>query len=345
MSNEQHVRLVDKPACLICGAGGEKIHRDVSDRINGVPGKWEVRRGSCGECRALWLDPAPAPADVGKLYEGNYFTHSAGEPQAKINNSSWSSLERALLHSTLAYPPQGSPPPLISVLKAHISTYAQRTQARAMWLPYKQNGTLLDYGCGNGLLLQRMAELGWRVSGYDFDPIAAATASVQLGIQIFSGDDRGFLRQAQWDAITMSHVIEHLPDPRPVLTSLYENLAPGGRLSIATPNSGGLGERLFGRDWYNLSIPFHLYLYDPVSLAKLFRGLGFKSFKIWTSPFVAQKVWLTSSALRAGRKPHEAASVSQRLLAKTFAVTQRLLSFAAPSNRQCEELCAIVQRV
>lgn len=341
------VRLVEKPECLACGHAGRKLYDRLADRINGVPGSWGVRGGSCGQCRAVWLDPAPEPADIGKLYEGNYFTHSAGQQRVGKTGEAWTLLERWLLRSKLGYPvPKGLPAPSsLSLLKARATSHQLRTQARAMWLPWREGGRLLDYGCGNGLLLERMAQLGWQVSGYDFDPIAAATAEKRLSIQIHSGDDRRFLEGAELDAVTMSHVIEHLPDPTPVLEMLYRALRPGGALSIATPNAASLGRRIFGSDWYNLSIPFHLFVYDQVALGRVFKRAGFQSFTIWTAPIGAQKAWLTSGALRAGRAPHGKSSVGQRIGADLFAVVERLGDSVSLSAGLGEELCAIVRRV
>ena len=51
-----------------------------------------------------------------------------------------------------------------------------------------------------------------------------------------------------FDAVVMSNVLEHLPNPIETLQECRRVLKPGGRLISITPNSDSLGRKLF-REW------------------------------------------------------------------------------------------------
>jgi 2-polyprenyl-3-methyl-5-hydroxy-6-metoxy-1,4-benzoquinol methylase len=58
-----------------------------------------------------------------------------------------------------------------------------------------------------------------------------------------------------FDAITMSHVIEHVPDPLASLDKCRRLLRLGGYLVLSTPNVRSLGHQRFGQSWRGLE-PF-----------------------------------------------------------------------------------------
>jgi len=121
-------------------------------------------------------------------------------------------------------------------------------------------GTLLDVGCGNGEYLLRMAHLGWRVQGVEPDPTSAAMAK-RHGIEVFEYRLNDIPKEAgRFDVITMSHVIEHLSDPRAEFGRLLAMLKPGGLLVVLSPNPGGSLARAFGQSWRGLEPPRHLVL-------------------------------------------------------------------------------------
>jgi SAM-dependent methyltransferase len=123
--------------------------------------------------------------------------------------------------------------------------------------------------------LSTMRDLGWRVEGVDFDPAAAAAAAAR-GLAVRCGSlERQAFPDATFDAITMSHVVEHLPDPLQTLTECARILKPGGRLILWTPNTASLGHHLLKQCWRGLEPPRHLHLFSPASVRALLEKAGF----------------------------------------------------------------------
>ena len=59
----------------------------------------------------------------------------------------------------------------------------------------------------------------------------------------------------------MFDVIEHLFDPRSVLTAIARALVPGGLMVISTPNYDSASRHLLGVDWAVLSPLEHVYYF------------------------------------------------------------------------------------
>lgn len=100
-----------------------------------------------------------------------------------------------------------------------------------------------------------MQALGWQVEGVDFDPKGVRNAQAK-GLTVHLGDlDRQGYPDDSFDAVAMSHVIEHVPDPSALLRECRRILKPGGRLVVLTPNVASWGHRLYGSDWRGLEPP------------------------------------------------------------------------------------------
>jgi 2-polyprenyl-3-methyl-5-hydroxy-6-metoxy-1,4-benzoquinol methylase len=144
-----------------------------------------------------------------------------------------------------------------------------------------------------------MQARGWTVRGSDFDPQAARTARTTHGIEVDVGElatiaypDRAF------DAVTVRHVLEHVPEPIAFLAECWRILRPGGRLVIVTPNIDSLGHRYFADRWRGLEQPRHLFLYGSAPLRVLFSRVGVDAAEIFTTAqggdYVLRSSWLAS---------------------------------------------------
>ena len=103
--------------------------------------------------------------------------------------------------------------------------------------------TVLDVGCGGGILSESLAGRGATVTGIDMGdaPLAAAKYHMQVsGLQI---DYRKTTAEAlaegepeNFDVITCLELLEHVPDPSSTLRACSKLTKPGGNLFFATIN-------------------------------------------------------------------------------------------------------------
>jgi 2-polyprenyl-3-methyl-5-hydroxy-6-metoxy-1,4-benzoquinol methylase len=150
-----------------------------------------------------------------------------------------------------------------------------------MFLDDISGGKILDVGCGDGRFLSRMHARGWTVDGIDFDAQAIATVKQKYGLHLRHGNLlKAGLEANSFDAVTMSHVVEHLPDPIAFVNEIHRILKPGGRFVATTPNADGLGHKKFGQHWWGLDAPRHLHVFSAASLAEVGRRGGFTNVKI-----------------------------------------------------------------
>lgn len=102
--------------------------------------------------------------------------------------------------------------------------------------------SLLDVGCGGGLLSEPMARLGFAVTGIDASARNIGTASVHAAEQQLNVVYRHATAEtlagegASFDVVLTMEVVEHVRDPGAFLRSCASMLKPGGLMIVATLN-------------------------------------------------------------------------------------------------------------
>lgn len=168
-------------------------------------------------------------------------------------------------------------------------------------LPPLPVGRLLDFGCGGGSFLRRMADRGWAVTGLDCSPDAVQVVTRELGLRAFVGSlPHPHLAPSTFELITMWHSLEHVHDPLAVLREAYHLLVPGGRLVVACPNIDSWAFRRYAESWFGLDLPRHLTHFTPVSLGRMLQTAGLR---VVEHRGVRLPDWLRASARRASGTP------------------------------------------
>ncbi|TAJ87056.1 MAG: bifunctional 2-polyprenyl-6-hydroxyphenol methylase/3-demethylubiquinol 3-O-methyltransferase UbiG [Reyranella sp.] len=102
--------------------------------------------------------------------------------------------------------------------------------------------SLLDIGCGGGLLSEPMTRLGAAVTGVDASARNIATASVHAARQDLAIDYREGTAEAlaesgaQFDVVLALEIVEHVADVDLFLRSCGRMVKPGGLLFLSTLN-------------------------------------------------------------------------------------------------------------
>ena len=134
----------------------------------------------------------------------------------------------------------------------------------------------LDFGCGAGGFLKYLRERGTfrgqplRLTGHDLGSYAELLARAD-GFRILDLDALAREPDARYDVISLIEVIEHLPAPAEVIALVSRLLKPGGLLLLTTGNMDGRIARRQGIHYRYCAPEIHVSLFNPRSLAHLYR--------------------------------------------------------------------------
>lgn len=129
--------------------------------------------------------------------------------------------------------------PRIDALAEHLAAHFGRD--RNADRPF-EGLTLLDIGCGGGLLCEPMARLGFTVTGIDAGERNIEVAkhhAAQMDIAIDYRTATPEQISGQFDVVLSMEVIEHVPEPQTFLSACAERLKPSGAFCGATMNRTG----------------------------------------------------------------------------------------------------------
>lgn len=116
------------------------------------------------------------------------------------------------------------------------------TDLRTMGMKPLAGITILDVGCGGGLISEPLSRLGGTVTGLDPSPetIAAARAHAAtsgLAIDYRAGRAEDLAAErAQFDCVCCLEVVEHVPDVGQFVKLVASLVRPGGLLVLSTLN-------------------------------------------------------------------------------------------------------------
>ncbi len=150
-----------------------------------------------------------------------------------------------------------------------------------------------DIGCGGGILTEALAKAGAQATGLDLTTEAievarlhALEAGLQIDYRVQSVEDFAAESSGAFDALTCLEMLEHVPDPRSVLSACRELLKPGGRLFLSTlnrtPKAFALG--IVGAEYLLGLLPRGTHRYDrflkPSELRRALFDLGFENIEV-----------------------------------------------------------------
>ncbi len=126
---------------------------------------------------------------------------------------------------------------------------------------------LLDLGAGTGDFLITAQNSGFRVTGIEPNAKARKLAE-QKGVHLLESLKE--VSGQKFQAITLWHVLEHLPNLEEQITTLANLLEEDGVLVIAVPNFKSFDAKHYKSYWAAFDVPRHLWHFSRTSIAKLF---------------------------------------------------------------------------
>jgi SAM-dependent methyltransferase len=176
---------------------------------------------------------------------------------------------------------------------------------------FRTQGSVLDVGSSRGNFLIAMRSAGFAVYGVEPSPKNSDFARSANGIDTYTGTVEEFLAaptRRDFHVITVLNVIEHVPDPRNVLTRLRELLVEGGLMVLAVPDArlhaliGETRKKLGFADpfWMKprkhplvgFDPPAHLCAFEPRTISQLVQASGFQILALRNAPVILnQDLW------------------------------------------------------
>jgi 2-polyprenyl-3-methyl-5-hydroxy-6-metoxy-1,4-benzoquinol methylase len=174
-----------------------------------------------------------------------------------------------------------------------------------------QRPTVLDLGCGNGVLAEEL--LSWGYDAIGIDPSASGIAQARRLLPSIpfhqATADPTALAQLQltaFDAVVSTEVVEHVYSPRQWAAAAYASLKPGGVLICSTPYHGYLKNcalALSGKLDAHFTALWdggHIKFWSRRTLTALLQEAGFQ---VVAFRGAGRWPWLWKSMLIAARKP------------------------------------------
>jgi 2-polyprenyl-6-hydroxyphenyl methylase/3-demethylubiquinone-9 3-methyltransferase len=103
--------------------------------------------------------------------------------------------------------------------------------------------SVLDVGCGGGILAEAMARRGARVKGIDLSDKALKVAQLHLlesklsvEYEAASAEELAAREPGRYDVVTCMELLEHVPDPASTVRACAELARPGAQVFFSTIN-------------------------------------------------------------------------------------------------------------
>lgn len=124
---------------------------------------------------------------------------------------------------------------------------------------------ILEIGCGTSPYANIFIDKGWKYIG--LDPSHFACEWMRKTYDVFMVcsklEDQPPTEQV-YDAVLSAHSLEHMPNPRAALLSMWHMLKSGGQLYLLIPDD---------TDLWN---PDHLWFFSPATIRRLLVQVGFQ---------------------------------------------------------------------
>jgi len=201
----------------------------------------------CAECGLVYVNPRLEDSRYHDVYEGDWY------PNFDFNQH-------------------------IKEIEETKEFYKERYERRLSDVErFVRGGRILDVGCQLGFFLDIARRRGWQTFGVEM-----ATKSVQygrtvLGLAVSQGQltDTSFENNF-FDAVSLQHVLEHVPNIHEFLAELHRILRPGGCLLVEVPNIESREFQKYGVQWGIIKPEQHLYYFSRHTLSKILNRFGFK---------------------------------------------------------------------
>lgn len=227
--------MIEVKECPICSGNKFSSYSTCKDQ---TVSKKEFNIQKCDGCNFIITSPRPKDDELGQYYlSDEYISHT---------NKSKTLFDKVYQISR------------VYALKWKLSVLNKYTTSTK---------TLLDVGCGTGSFIKYCSNNHWDVIGVE--PSANAKEHIPADLRMKVKSDLHHVEQKEFDAITLWHVLEHIPNLNDALNLIESKLKSTGTLFIAVPNPESWDAKKYATNWAAYDVPRHLWHFTQETMHKL----------------------------------------------------------------------------
>lgn len=254
--------------CPICGGTVNKAFLTCKDY---TVSKADFPIVLCNSCDFAITSPRPIEQELGKYYESDEYISHANTKQGLLSRL-YQSVRKRTLAAKLAM--------------------LNREAGKV--------GSLLDVGCGTGEFLGTCKSAGWKTLGIEPSAPARKQCQDNHGLDVRDEAEINNLPAKSFDAITMWHVMEHVPDLHARVSKLKELLKDDGVLVVAVPNRASHDAEHYGKFWAAYDVPRHLWHFRAKDMKALMSRFGFEVQQVLPMKYDSYYVSMLSEKYKTG---------------------------------------------
>jgi 2-polyprenyl-3-methyl-5-hydroxy-6-metoxy-1,4-benzoquinol methylase len=235
-------------SCPLCGKDDCEMLFEAADRLELAKDKFRIVR--CTSCGLAYLNPRPEEGKLAGYYPKTY----------------WGGKQRGVK----------------DLFRRAEERLKENYKLKALNKCGIRSGRVLDVGCGRGEFLALLKKRGFQVAGLESGNEAVKRGREDFGLEITNGTLAGAdFPENSFDAVTMWHVLEHLPNPREALNAVRKLLKPGGVLLLALPDFGGFQAGFYREAWFGIDAPRHMTHFKRDTLSEMLGRADFKKIQFF----------------------------------------------------------------
>lgn len=253
--------------CAVCGNKESVSFMEVKDHMISQ----EVfHLKECSSCGFVFTSPRPAISNLGEYYKSeDYISHSSSK-KGLIN-----SLYLVVRSITL---------------KKKVNLIQK----------FSDKGKVLDLGSGTGHFVAALKKARVEVVGVEPDEGARKFALSENNLELLEKEQLKNLESNSFNAITLWHVLEHIPTLEEDISEMYRLLKEKGRLFVAVPNRNAYDAKKYGSYWAAYDVPRHLHHFREEDILRLFKRHSFELIKTLPMKFDSYYVSMLSEKYKKG---------------------------------------------
>ena len=236
--------------CRVCENAEGNLPYEAQEMMFGL--KDSFKYFQCAHC--LCLQISHIPEDMSRYYPSDYYSYHLKSDSNPLRKLLVKARDRYALEG------EGAIGKFLYQRNPHIVLKSFSP------LKLTRDSRILDVGCGAGDLLTHFCDLGY-TNLLGIDPFNEKDILYKNGLEI----KKLFLSEAQgeWDAISLSHSFEHVPDPVQTLAHIRRLLSQAGVCVLRIPIVSSYAWKHYGVKWAQFDAPRHFFLHSIESMQHL----------------------------------------------------------------------------